>query len=140
MNTNINENELVPVSAGEVVKLQKPQEDTYTDIETNNDGVELGNCSVCGAENVVISDHICKTILKQESKSYDDLVDKKQDLLNKLNNTKKSDKAYDELEKKIKMLTRSIDKIEKMKNEKMFTSISNFKLYLEAINIAYKNI
>ena len=41
MNTNINENELVPVSAGEVVKLQKPQEDTYTDIETNNDGVEL---------------------------------------------------------------------------------------------------
>jgi hypothetical protein len=140
MNTNINENELVPVSAGEVVKLQKPQEDTFTDIETNNDGVELGNCSVCGAENVIIADHICKTILKQESKSYDDLIDKKQELLNKLDNTKKSDKSYDELEKKIKMLTRSIDKIEKMKNEKMFTSISNFKLYLEAINVAYKNI
>jgi len=136
MNTNINENELVPVSAGEVVKIQKPQEDTYTDIETNNDGVELGNCSVCGAENVVIADHICKTILKQESKSYDDLIIKKKDLEKQL----KADKDNKEIEKKIKMLTRSIDKIEKMKNEKMFTSISNFKLYLEAINIAYKNI
>jgi len=140
MNTNINENELVPVSAGEVVKIQKPQEDAFTEVETNNDGVELGNCSVCGAENVIIADHICKTILQQENKSYDNLVNKKQELLNKLNDTKKSDDSYNELEKKIKMLTKSIEKLDKIKNEKMFTSINNFKLYLETINLAYKNI
>lgn len=66
------ENNVQPVQAGEVVKLQKPQNDTFTDIVTNNDGIEMGNCSVCSAENVVVGDHICKTIV--DPKAYESLL------------------------------------------------------------------
>lgn len=65
------ENNVQQVQAGEVVKLQKPQNNTFTDIVTNNDGVEIGNCSVCSAENVVVEDHICKTIV--DPKAYESL-------------------------------------------------------------------
>lgn len=70
-NMPMHENNIQPVQAGEVVKLQKPQNDTFTDIVTNNDGVEMGNCSVCSAENVVVGDHICKTIV--DPKAYESL-------------------------------------------------------------------
>lgn len=65
------ENNVQQVQAGEVVKLQKPQDNTFTDITTNSDGVEMGNCSVCSAENVVVGDHICKTIVNP--KAYESL-------------------------------------------------------------------
>jgi len=59
--------EIVPVQAGEIIKLQKPAADTFTDVEVNNDGIEIGNCSVCGAGHVVCSDHICKTVIDPNS-------------------------------------------------------------------------
>jgi hypothetical protein len=85
------ENNVQQVQAGEVVKLQKPQDNTFTDITTNSDGVEMGNCSVCSAENVVVGDHICKTIV--DPKAYESLD------INKLN-----DKLYNFLKNKYKEL------------------------------------
>lgn len=90
-NMPMHENNIQPVQAGEVVKLQKPQNDTFTDIVTNNDGVEMGNCSVCSAENVVVGDHICKTIVNP--KAYESLD------INKIN-----DKLYNFLKNKYKEL------------------------------------
>lgn len=64
LNNDLNQGKLQQVQAGEVIKLQKPQQDTYTDIITNNDGVEIGTCSVCGATDVIVADHICKTVVQ----------------------------------------------------------------------------
>jgi hypothetical protein len=55
---------LVPVQAGEVIKLQKPAADTFTNSTINNDGVEIADCTVCGATGVVVGDHICKTVIE----------------------------------------------------------------------------
>lgn len=54
---------LVPVQSGEVIKLQKPAPETFTNIVINNDSVAIGDCKICGATGVVVDDHICKTIL-----------------------------------------------------------------------------
>ncbi len=56
--------ELVPVQAGEVIKLQKPAADTFTNSTINNDGAEIADCTVCGATGVVVGDHICKTVVE----------------------------------------------------------------------------
>jgi len=61
---DINESgELVPIQAGEVIKLQKPAADTYTNKVMNNDNVEIADCTVCGATSVIVGEHICKTVL-----------------------------------------------------------------------------
>lgn len=57
--------ELVPVQAGEIIKLQKPAEDAFRNVITNNDGIVIGDCSVCGADSVICGDHICKTVLER---------------------------------------------------------------------------
>lgn len=56
--------ELVPVQAGEIIKLQKPAQDTYTNKVMNNDGIEIADCTVCGAPGVIVTDHICKTVIE----------------------------------------------------------------------------
>lgn len=58
--------ELIPVRAGEIIKLQKPQHNTFINVKKNNDGIDIGDCSVCGADNVIVNDHICKTLLDQK--------------------------------------------------------------------------
>jgi len=55
--------ELVPVQAGEIIKLQKPAQDTYTNKVMNSDGIEIADCTICGAPGVIVTDHICKTII-----------------------------------------------------------------------------
>lgn len=62
LNETTNE-DIVPVQDGEVVKIQKPKGNTFSNKETNSDGIVLGTCDNCGAENVNIEDHICKTIV-----------------------------------------------------------------------------
>lgn len=60
---NTNE-EIVPVQDGEIVKLQKPLDNTFSNKERNNDGIILGTCDNCNAENVNVEDHICKSIVE----------------------------------------------------------------------------
>jgi hypothetical protein len=55
--------EMVPVQAGEIIKLQKPAQDSYTNNTVNNDGLEIADCTVCGATGVVVGQHICKTVI-----------------------------------------------------------------------------
>lgn len=54
---------LVPVQSGEVIKLQKPAPETYINKVMNNDNVEIADCTVCGADHVIVGEHICKTVL-----------------------------------------------------------------------------
>lgn len=55
--------EMVPVQAGEIIKLQKPAQDSYTNNTINTDGLEIADCTVCGATGVVVGQHICKTVV-----------------------------------------------------------------------------
>lgn len=59
--------ELKQVQAGEIVKLQRPLDNTYSDITTDENGVEIGNCDDCNAPGVDISNHICKTLLQDDN-------------------------------------------------------------------------
>lgn len=54
---------LTPIQDGEIVKLQKPLNNTFSDHVKNNDGIVLATCDNCKAENVNIEDHICKTLV-----------------------------------------------------------------------------
>lgn len=59
--------ELVPVMGTDIVKLQKPATDTFANIVVNNDGIEIADCTVCGATGVLVNEHICKTVIDPNS-------------------------------------------------------------------------
>lgn len=73
----INENvgELQQVQAGEVIKLQKPAPETFVNKKINNDSVEIADCTVCGAEGVLVQDHICKTVVDNTMPDQHNVVD-----------------------------------------------------------------
>lgn len=54
---------LEPVSTGEIVKLQKPNEESFADVEADHEGTMKGTCTECGQKDVAIKDHICQTLL-----------------------------------------------------------------------------
>lgn len=54
---------LEPVSTGEIVKLQKPNEESFIDVHSGDDGTMIGTCTVCGHKDVEIKDHICQTLM-----------------------------------------------------------------------------
>jgi len=54
---------LEPVSTGEIVKLQKPNETSFENTHTDSEGNVVGTCTECGQSNVMVKDHICQTLL-----------------------------------------------------------------------------
>lgn len=54
---------LEPVRTGEIVKLQKPNEESFTDTKQDNEGNIIGNCTVCKQKDVIVKDHICQTLI-----------------------------------------------------------------------------
>lgn len=52
-----------PVVTGEVVKLQKPNEEAYTNVRSDGEGNVIGDCTVCGADSVETDMHVCQTII-----------------------------------------------------------------------------
>lgn len=67
--------ELQQVQAGEVIKLQKPAPETFVNKKINNDSVEIADCTVCGAEGVLVQDHICKTVVDNTLPDQHNVVD-----------------------------------------------------------------
>lgn len=67
--------ELQQVQAGEVIKLQKPAVETFANRTMNNDGVEIADCTICGANSVLVADHICKTVIDNTVPDQHDVVD-----------------------------------------------------------------
>jgi len=65
---------LEPVRTGEIVKLQKPNEESFTNTSPNNDGDIEGDCTVCKQKAVVVKDHICQTLLNIDLGNDDDYV------------------------------------------------------------------
>lgn len=60
------DSELKSITGGEVIKLQKPIDNTFSNIVKNDEGIEIGTCNNCGAKNVEVKEHICQTLLKPE--------------------------------------------------------------------------
>ena len=56
---------LEPIRDGEVVKLQRPLDNTYSNI---NNG--FGTCNNCGLENADINNHICQTVLNLDNNFF----------------------------------------------------------------------
>lgn len=54
---------LEPVSTGEIVKLQKPNQEAFVDTKNDDDGNVIGTCSECGQKDVIVKDHICQTLM-----------------------------------------------------------------------------
>jgi hypothetical protein len=54
---------LEPVSTGEIVKLQKPNEESFSNVTQDQEGNMVGDCTVCGLKNVAVKDHVCQTLL-----------------------------------------------------------------------------
>jgi hypothetical protein len=48
-----------------VMKMQKPEVDTFVNV---HDG--MGDCTICGADNVVIDDHVCMTTVNLTEKIF----------------------------------------------------------------------
>jgi hypothetical protein len=51
------------IQTGEYVKLQKPDIDTFTNVGQDEEGNNIGNCSVCNMKGVLIDDHVCQTMV-----------------------------------------------------------------------------
>lgn len=49
--------ELVNIDSS-VIKLQKPNTDTYVNVHNN-----IGDCTICDLKDVDIEDHICQTLI-----------------------------------------------------------------------------
>lgn len=54
---------LEPISTGEIVKLQKPNQEAFDNVHADQEGNMIGNCTECGQNDVAIKDHICQTLM-----------------------------------------------------------------------------
>jgi len=59
---------------GSIVKLQKPEENTYTNI-ISKDGKNLGDCSICNCKEVDLEEHFCKTLIDTDELDMTNIYD-----------------------------------------------------------------